>query len=287
MVPASGNPVRWCRATEITDAIADLVFGIWSTRGGTTAPPFPCYNSLSSHPHLNRWPKHTPFSPRATTTTIAPNCSPSTPPLRRQRRMPLDCGSAWRMRIAPPILVSASTLRWASPTFPSDDPHGAGWPPAPPIDYNSPNRHRPPWSTPQPLTAWICCSQNAVEKFLTVASPPVALARVRPGSVNLSMAKAPQLATFALATSVLLVTPLQALVRVWLSPAFVALVRKWFAILILSLSVPTYSMLPIAALQHWIGGGSDIRSWHVRDGQLYGSRPAVGAPPCPPRYKNH
>jgi hypothetical protein len=28
MVPSSGNAVRWCRATEITDAIADLVFGI-------------------------------------------------------------------------------------------------------------------------------------------------------------------------------------------------------------------------------------------------------------------
>ena len=26
-VPATGNAIRWCRATEITDAIADLVFG--------------------------------------------------------------------------------------------------------------------------------------------------------------------------------------------------------------------------------------------------------------------
>jgi len=27
MVPAKGEPIRWCRTTTITDAIADLVFG--------------------------------------------------------------------------------------------------------------------------------------------------------------------------------------------------------------------------------------------------------------------
>ena len=28
MVPSMGLPYKWCRATEITDAIADLVFGV-------------------------------------------------------------------------------------------------------------------------------------------------------------------------------------------------------------------------------------------------------------------
>lgn len=28
MVPATGKAVKWCRATEITNAIADLVFGV-------------------------------------------------------------------------------------------------------------------------------------------------------------------------------------------------------------------------------------------------------------------
>jgi hypothetical protein len=28
MCPVHGAPMRWCRATEITDAIADLVFGV-------------------------------------------------------------------------------------------------------------------------------------------------------------------------------------------------------------------------------------------------------------------
>ena len=27
MVPAKGEPIRWCRSTTVTDAIADLVFG--------------------------------------------------------------------------------------------------------------------------------------------------------------------------------------------------------------------------------------------------------------------
>ena len=27
-VPAKGEPIRWCRATTVTDAIADLVFGV-------------------------------------------------------------------------------------------------------------------------------------------------------------------------------------------------------------------------------------------------------------------
>ena len=28
MCPVHGAPMKWCRATEITDAIADLVFGV-------------------------------------------------------------------------------------------------------------------------------------------------------------------------------------------------------------------------------------------------------------------
>ena len=27
MVPLKGEPIRWCRSTTVTDAIADLVFG--------------------------------------------------------------------------------------------------------------------------------------------------------------------------------------------------------------------------------------------------------------------
>ena len=28
MCPPTGEPVRWCRSTTVTDAIADLVFGV-------------------------------------------------------------------------------------------------------------------------------------------------------------------------------------------------------------------------------------------------------------------